>query len=147
MRKQYFLLVFVMLFSITNFAQKNSKSAADKNIAVFFKTFQSAVESGDKNKIKALCDFTFMEEGGFDDYFRYMLSGEIKDKIVKAKRKDLKKADFQEFEGIDNAKDFYILNFYESSTSDDGEFYESSFVFYFAKIKGSYRLFNMIAGG
>lgn len=153
MKKQLILSFLFLSFCLVPFSnivaqgKKNSaKAQDDKSWPGYFKMFQAAVKSGDKAKVMSLCDFSAMSKDDFNDAYEYFFEEDAKKKIAKAKHKNAEKTE-QDFEGLSNAKDFMLLNFRENGNNEDGEEYESALIYYFAKVKGKYRLVYLMAAG
>jgi hypothetical protein len=135
----------MLSISFKSFAQKTADND-DKSWPGFFKILQTAVKSGDKNKIMSLCDFSAMSKEEFNEDFEYFFQGDAKKSFAKAKQNDAKKEKF-ELEGLSNATEYYQLTFYYTEKDEDGEEEESAIIYYFAKIKGKFRLVNLELAG
>jgi hypothetical protein len=147
MRNQILYSTLLLLFSFQTFAQKTNTSENDDNSwPGFFKLIQTAVKSGDKNKIMSLCDFTIMTKAEFNEDFEFFFSGDGKKRFVKAKQNDAEKIK-QDFEGLSNATEFYQITFNFIEKDEDGDEDESSLIYYFAKIKGKFRLIKLEMAG
>ncbi len=139
------LLILILPLDVAS-AQNKSKSQCERSWPVYFKQFQAAVKSGDKARIKKLCDFSSLGEPTFDEIFSYFFEGESKDKILKAKHNDAEYTD-QNFKGLENAKNNMQLNFVEIGSDEEGNVYESATIYYFAKVKKKYKLVYLMAAG
>jgi hypothetical protein len=153
----FYYLMFILLISCSNKLQaaaevatvetKTEETAEDQSWSGFWEIFQKAVASGDKSKIAALTDFSALRQSDFDDAFEVFFSGEAKYKFGKAKVKDARKTEAQDFEGLKNAKNFMQLSFEEKGSDEEGNVYESALIYYFAKVNGKYKLVYLFAAG
>ena len=147
MKNQIIFSALLMIFSFQCFAQKsNNNENDDRTWPGFFKMLQTAVKSGDKNKITSLCDFTAMTKEDFNENYEYFFLGDAKKSFAKAKQNDAEKAK-PEIEGLANATEFYQLTFSYKEKDEDGEVEESELIYYIAKIKGRFRIVYLEAAG
>jgi hypothetical protein len=141
------LLLFLLLVGISGqVISKNYPSADDKAWKKFFKEFKAAVSSGNKDLIYKMTDFSAIDKEDFDSVSEIFFEGEAKEKFAKAKSSDAKPSE-QEFDGLGVAKDCMQLSFEEKGSDDEGNVYESALIFYFAKVKGKYKLVYLMAAG
>ena len=145
MKHQLFLTALILLIASKSFAQKTVDND-DKSWPGFFKILQTAIKSGDKNKIMSLCDFSVMNKDDFNENYEFFFMGDAKKSFAKAKQNDAKKIKF-ELEGLTNATEFYQLTFNYTEKDEDGEVEESSIIYYFAKVKGKFRIVNLELAG
>jgi hypothetical protein len=145
MKNLLVLSMLMLLISFKSFAQKTADND-DKTWPGFFKILQTAVKSGDKNKIISLCDFSAMSKEEFNEDFEYFFQGDAKKSFARAKQNDAKKEKF-ELEGLSNATEFYQLTFYYTEKDEDGDVEESALIYYFAKVKGKFRLVSLELAG
>lgn len=147
MKNQILFSALFLLLSFQTFAQKSNKPENDdKSWPGFFKIMQTAVKSGDKGKISALCDFSAMTRAEFNENYEYFFEGDGKKKFLKAKQNDAEKIK-QDFEGLSNATEFYQITFNFIEKDEDGDEEESALIYYFAKIKGKFRLIKLEMAG
>jgi hypothetical protein len=147
MKNQILLSALLLLFSFQTFAQKTDQPENDdKSWPGFFKLIQTAVKSGDKNKIMSLCDFSVMSKAEFNEDFEFFFEGDGKKKFTKAKQNEAEKIK-QDFDGLSNATEFYQITLNFTEKDEDGEVEESSLIYYFAKIKGKFRLIKLEMAG
>jgi hypothetical protein len=145
MKHQLFFTALMLLITFKSFAQKTVDND-DKSWPGFFKILQTAVKSGDKNKIMSLCDFSVMNKDDFNENYEFFFLDDAKKSFAKAKQNDAKKTKF-ELEGLTNATEFYQLTFNYNEKDEDGEVEESSIIYYFAKVKGRFRIVNLELAG